>query len=52
MPIANIKTNQFIFLLFTLLNLEVLGIQLFHPRVVVELLVFLGLALLGCYWIR
>ncbi len=35
------------FLLYTISHLEQLGIDLRHPRVVVELLIFVGLLIVG-----
>ena len=39
----------FIFLLYTMLNLKRLEIPVNHPRVVVELIIFLALLILGLY---
>jgi hypothetical protein len=38
------------FLIYTLLNLDKLGITLSHPRVVVEFSIFLALLLIGIYF--
>jgi hypothetical protein len=35
------------FLAYTLINMNRLGIKITHPRVIVELLIFLGLVLAG-----
>jgi hypothetical protein len=37
------------FLVYTLMNLDVLGITLTHPRVIVELSIFLVLLIAGLY---
>jgi hypothetical protein len=36
-----------LFLLYTLTHLEKLGIDIKHPRVIVELLIFIGLLVIG-----
>lgn len=38
------------FLIYTLVNLDKLGISLSHPRVIVEFSIFLILLLLGVYF--
>lgn len=37
------------FLVYSLLNLERLGIRLTHPRILVELIIFVIFTLLGVY---
>jgi hypothetical protein len=42
-----------LFLLYTVTHLEKLGIDIKHPRVIVELLIFIGLLVIGIFlWLN